>query len=69
MNHTTPARLSTYAYVNPAIAALVGWLVLGETMSSLQVTGMAVILAGVVLVSLPTRASARADGQPTEPTA
>jgi drug/metabolite transporter (DMT)-like permease len=69
MSHTTPARLSTYAYVNPAIAALVGWLTLGETMSSLQVAGMAVILAGVVLVSLPTRTPAVPDGQPTEPTA
>jgi drug/metabolite transporter (DMT)-like permease len=69
MNHTTPARLSTYAYVNPAIAALVGWLTLGETMSSVQIAGTAVILAGVVLVSLPTRAPARADDQPAEPVA
>ncbi len=53
MSHTTPAQLSTYAYVNPAIAALVGWLVLGERMSPTQMVGMAVVLAGVVLVSLP----------------
>ena len=69
MSHTTPARLSTYAYVNPAIAALVGWLTLGETMSSLQIAGMAVILAGVVLVSLPTRTHAVLDEQPADPTA
>jgi drug/metabolite transporter (DMT)-like permease len=69
MSHTTPARLSTYAYVNPAIAALVGWLTLGETMSSLQFAGMAVILAGVVLVSLPTRTPVPPDNQPAEPTA
>ncbi len=67
MSHTSPARLSTYAYVNPAIAALVGWLTLGETMSSLQVAGMAVILAGVVLVSMPTRTPAPPDETPAEP--
>ncbi|MBS0394156.1 MAG: EamA family transporter, partial [Proteobacteria bacterium] len=30
MVHTTPARLSTYAYVNPVIAAVIGWWLLGE---------------------------------------
>jgi len=68
MNHTTPARLSTYAYVNPAIAAMVGWLMLGETMSSLQIVGMAIILGGVVLVSLPSGGPAVVDDQPAEPT-
>ena len=53
MRHTTPARLSTYAYVNPAIAAVVGWAWLGEQLSSIQLAGTAIILFGVVLVSLP----------------
>jgi drug/metabolite transporter (DMT)-like permease len=53
MRHVTPARLSTYGYVNPAIAAVVGWLLLGERMSGVQIVGTAVILVGVVLVSLP----------------
>lgn len=67
MSHTTPARLSTYAYVNPAIAAVVGWLALGERMSATQLVGTAVILAGVVLVSLP-EAGTPALAQPSEPT-
>jgi len=53
MTHTTPARLGTYAYVNPVVAAVLGWALLGETLSGLQLAGMAVILAGVVLVTLP----------------
>jgi drug/metabolite transporter (DMT)-like permease len=53
MRHTTPARLATYAYVNPAVAALVGWALLGEALSAAQLVGTAVILTGVVLVSLP----------------
>jgi drug/metabolite transporter (DMT)-like permease len=48
-------RVATFAYVNPAIATLLGWLVLGEALSAQQLLGMCVILAGVVLVTLPSR--------------
>lgn len=51
MVHTTPARLGTYAYVNPVVAAALGWLLLGETLAGLQLVGSAVILLGVVLVT------------------
>ena len=64
IRHTTPARLGTYAYVNPAIAALVGWLLLGEQLSGLQLLGMAVILLGVVLVTLPKRLAGAAARPP-----
>jgi drug/metabolite transporter (DMT)-like permease len=33
------------------VAAVLGWLVLGETLSWIQVAGMAVILAGIALVT------------------
>lgn len=52
MRHTTPARLGTYAYVNPVVAACVAWAVLGESFSRMQLAGSAIILTGVVLVSL-----------------
>ena len=68
MSRTTPARLSTYAYVNPAIAAVVGWLLLGERMSPPQLVGTAVILVGVVLVSLPDGWPVPRDAAPIEPT-
>ena len=58
MRHTTPARLGTYAYVNPAVAAIVGWAVLGEAFSGIQLLGTAVILTGVVLISLPEESEA-----------
>ncbi len=67
MAHTTPAQLSTYAYINPVIAAAVGWLLLGERMSTTQLGGTAVILLGVVIVSLPDGAPART-APPPEPT-
>ncbi|MBV6417879.1 MAG: putative inner membrane transporter YedA [Steroidobacteraceae bacterium] len=56
--HTTPARVATYGYVNPAIAALLGWRVLDEELSAVALGGMAVILAGVVLVNWPEEVSA-----------
>ncbi len=49
--HTTPVVVGTYAYVNPGIAAVLGWLVLGERLEPLQLAGMAVILVAVALVT------------------
>ncbi|TXH04531.1 MAG: EamA family transporter [Nevskiaceae bacterium] len=56
VHQVTPAVLGTYAYVNPAVAVLLGWLLLGETLTPAQVVGTLIILAGVVTVTL---ASAR----------
>ncbi len=49
--NTTPVVTGSYGYVNPAIAALLGWLALGERLSWLQITGMVVILIGTALVT------------------
>lgn len=51
LHAVSPAALGTYAYVNPAVAVLVGWLFLDETLTATQWIGMTIILAGVVLVS------------------
>jgi drug/metabolite transporter (DMT)-like permease len=37
----------TYAYVNPAIAVLLGWLILSEPITGYTLGGMALIIAGV----------------------
>jgi drug/metabolite transporter (DMT)-like permease len=42
--------VSTYAYVNPVVAVLLGALVLAEPMTPDVVVGMTVVLGGVVLV-------------------
>ena len=60
--HATPAQVGTYGFVNPAIATLLGWLVLGETLSTTQLAGMAVILLGVLLVN-GTRAQSRSSSR------
>ena len=45
--------LGTYSYVNPAIAALLGWLVLHEHLSGVQLVGMAIIIVGVCILTVP----------------
>jgi drug/metabolite transporter (DMT)-like permease len=47
-----PASLvGTYAYVNPAVAIFLGWLIAGEKITFQQVFALAVILCGVLLVN------------------
>ncbi|HEX4872039.1 MAG TPA: EamA family transporter [Nevskiaceae bacterium] len=55
VHQVTPAQLGTYAYVNPAVAVLLGWWWLDERLGPLQVIGTLVILLGVVLVTLSSR--------------
>lgn len=53
--HTSPTSLGTYAYVNPLIATLLGWWVLQEHLTPLQLTGMPIVLGGVLLINWPMR--------------
>ena len=55
IHHAKPAKLGTTAYVNPAVALLLGWLVLGEGLSPIALAGVAVMFIGVVLVNLRRR--------------
>lgn len=55
MKNARTDHVATFAYVNPAIATALGWLVLGETLSPQQMLGMLVALGGVVLVTMPHR--------------
>ncbi|MBP6596627.1 MAG: drug/metabolite exporter YedA [Arenimonas sp.] len=57
LHHVRPALATSYAYVNPPIAVLLGVLLLGERAQPSAVGAMAVILAGVLII---TRAKARA---------
>jgi len=59
--NTTPAMAGTYSYVNPAIAAILGWWFLDELLSANQLLGMAIMFAGVALVSWPQKGVKRLD--------
>jgi drug/metabolite transporter (DMT)-like permease len=46
------AQVSTYAYVNPVVAVLLGVFFAGENITFLQVAGLAIILGSVLLINL-----------------
>jgi drug/metabolite transporter (DMT)-like permease len=48
---TTPAKVSTYAYVNPVVAVFLGWAFAGEEMTARTLVAAAVILAGVAIIT------------------
>src|SRR5437763_877139 len=48
---TTPARVSTYAYVNPVIAVFLGWSFGGETLTGRMLAAAGVIVLGVVIIT------------------
>lgn len=57
---TTPALASTYAYVNPVIAVLIGWLVADEPLYGRILGAAALIIAAVAAITwLGTRESTR----------
>ncbi|MBS0663939.1 MAG: EamA family transporter [Verrucomicrobia bacterium] len=52
LKHSTPARVSTYAYVNPVVAVVLGWLVLGEPVTSRTLLASAIIIAAVAIITV-----------------
>jgi drug/metabolite transporter (DMT)-like permease len=50
LGHVPAPQVSTYSYVNPLVAVLVGCLLDGEEFTGWMAAGIAVILAGVALV-------------------
>jgi drug/metabolite transporter (DMT)-like permease len=55
VHEVPPARLGTYAYVNPAVAVVLGWWILDEHLNQAQVLGTIIILGGVLLVTWASR--------------
>lgn len=71
---TTPARAGTYAFVNPVVAVLLGSALAAEPLTVRSFAAMAVIVAGVVLITkragVPRRVrSESATGDAAEPEA
>lgn len=45
-------QVSTYAYINPVVAVILGMVVIGEKITLLQVISLGIILTGVFLLNL-----------------
>jgi drug/metabolite transporter (DMT)-like permease len=52
MKKCPPAQVSTFAYVNPVVAVILGWLILGEPITSRTLVASAIIIAAVILITL-----------------
>ena len=61
LQHTPVSRVATYAYVNPVVAVILGWLILDETISATTLLAAAVIVASVAAIVR----SERPDPQPS----
>jgi drug/metabolite transporter (DMT)-like permease len=51
LKHSTPTRVSTYAYVNPVVAVFLGWLLLDEPISSRTLVASVVIVVAVAIIT------------------
>jgi drug/metabolite transporter (DMT)-like permease len=59
LNHVRPALAGSYAYVNPAIAVLLGALLANERFGAGELVAMGVILLGVVAITFAKAAKAK----------
>jgi drug/metabolite transporter (DMT)-like permease len=50
LRHCTPAKVATYAYVNPIVAVILGALFAGETLTARTVLAAGLIIGSVALV-------------------
>ena len=63
LSNMSPARVGTYAYVNPVVALLVGWGIASEPMS-LRIVATALLVLWSVALVLRTPKSRRIAGSP-----
>ena len=50
LRHEAPARVGSYAYVNPVVAVFLGWALASEPVTLRTIAAAAIILTGVVLI-------------------
>jgi drug/metabolite transporter (DMT)-like permease len=48
----SPAKASTYAYVNPVVAVFLGWAIAGEPVTMRTLAAAAIILGGVAMITI-----------------
>ena len=51
LRNVSPARAATYAYVNPVVAVLLGWLLANEPITVRMIIAAAVIIGSVALIT------------------
>jgi drug/metabolite transporter (DMT)-like permease len=51
LQHESPSKVSTYAYVNPVVAVLLGYFMGGEELSLRTILGTVLVLVSVVVIT------------------
>lgn len=51
IKHATPARVSTYAYVNPVVAVFLGWWIANEPVGPRTIAASVVIVTAVIIIT------------------
>jgi drug/metabolite transporter (DMT)-like permease len=64
---SSPARASTYAYVNPVVAVFLGWAIANEPISARTLLAAAIIIFAVVLITAGQHGQKAQDAQPRDP--
>ena len=64
LRHASATIVGTYAYVNPVIAVLLGWLLLDEPITARTLVAMSLILVAVVWIQLSHRVAFAAKSPP-----
>ena len=59
LKHAPPALVSTYAYVNPVVAVVLGWAFDNEAVTIWTLVAAAIIVSSVALITLPHRKARR----------
>jgi drug/metabolite transporter (DMT)-like permease len=58
IHHESPTKVSTYAYVNPVVAVLLGYFLAHEPLGLRTILGSALILASVIVITTTPKPSA-----------
>jgi drug/metabolite transporter (DMT)-like permease len=67
IHHESPTKVGTYAYVNPAVAVLIGYFLGGEALGARTVLGAFLVLVSVVVITTtPKKATPARLTQDTE---
>jgi drug/metabolite transporter (DMT)-like permease len=66
--HNAPVSLmSTYAYVNPVVAVLLGWLLAGEALNGRMALASAIIIGSVILINYARQVAGRSNPKEVVP--
>ena len=66
LEHVPTPKVATYAYVNPIVALILGWLILREQVDVYMLVGTVIIIASVALVNTSKLRSPAANFAPAE---